>query len=42
VPEYEFERVQQRLHELDSDAAWWARSLREAGGVTGFDMEMQR
>jgi hypothetical protein len=34
VPEYEFERVQQRLHELESDAARWAWSLREAGGLT--------
>jgi hypothetical protein len=34
VPEHEFERVQQRLHELESDAARWAWSLREAGGLT--------
>lgn len=34
VPEYEFERVQQRLDELESDAAQWAWSLREAGGLT--------
>ncbi|WP_281265823.1 hypothetical protein [Curtobacterium sp. 9128] len=34
VPEHEFETAQQRLDELESDAARWAWSLREAGDLT--------
>ncbi|KTR15200.1 hypothetical protein NS330_11030 [Curtobacterium citreum] len=38
MPEQEFETAQQRLDELESDAARWAWSLREAGGLIGTEV----